>query len=197
MYRGVAQAYGVAVVTEAPDDDRLMEALRRSVGPARDAAFRALVRRHAGAVRGLAATIVADPEQAEDVVQETFLRVYQARDRYEAGAASFRTWLLRIARNLALNDVRNRRRRRAEPLDEQADSDEGPLAALEEGDRARLVSEAVARLGATEREVIALRFQQGLSYDEIGAVVGAGAPAAKQRTWRALQRLRALLGVEA
>lgn len=177
-----------------------MDALRSSTGPARDAAFRELVRRHAATVRAVAVSVMGDGAQAEDVVQEVFLRVYQARERYVADRASFRTWLARIARNLALNARRDGARRRARSSSMSLlDSDAVPAApgaspgeALEADDRARALRSAIERLPAAEREVLALRYQQGLSYDEIGEAMGAGAPAIKQRAWRALQRLRTI-----
>jgi RNA polymerase sigma-70 factor (ECF subfamily) len=175
-----------------------MQVLRSSPGPAREAAFRELVRRHAATVRAVAVSVTGDGAAAEDVVQEVFLRVYQARERYVADRASFRTWLARIARNLALNARRDGARRRARST-ALLDSDAAPAApdalpgeALEADDRARALRAAIERLPAAEREVLALRYQQGLSYDEIGEAMGAGAPAIKQRAWRAMQRLRSI-----
>jgi len=177
-------------------DDELMALIQRGAGPSRDEAFRELVARHAGGVTALVRSVLGR-EGVEDVTQDVFLRVYEARERYVPGRAPFRAWLLRIARNLALNARRNRSVRRAAALDEAeepAQSEPGPPGALELRLDIEAVSAAVSRLPASEREVIALRFQEGLSYEEIGAVVGSGAAALKQKTWRALERLRGLLG---
>ncbi len=178
------------------EDDELMARIQGARGARREEAFRRLVRRHASAVQAVVRS-VAGRESAEDVTQEVFLRVYQARERYVPGPAQFRTWLLRIARNAALNARRSRTIRRAGSLDEAGElsTDEpGPARVLEERLEAEAVREAVERLPAGEREMIALRFGQGLSYEEIGAVTGSGAAALKQKTWRALERLRSLLG---
>lgn len=169
---------------------------------ARERAFRELVRRHGGAVSRFASSYGLDRAASEDVVQESFLRVYQARDRYRAkGGASFRTWLLTIARNQALDRRRRASRRPAQPLldPEQAgaDSDLGPVAALLGALDAEAVRAAVAALPDPDREVIALRFYEQLTYAEIGEVVSATSAAVKQRVWRTLQRLRTSLGEEA
>jgi RNA polymerase sigma-70 factor (ECF subfamily) len=180
------------------EDDELMARIQGGRGARREEAFRTLVRRHAGSVQALVRS-VSGREGAEDVTQEVFLRVYQARERYAPGPAQFRTWLLRIARNAALNARRHRSVRRAGSLDEAGElsvDEPGPARVLEERLEAEAVRAAVERLPAGEREMIALRFGQGLSYEEIGAVTGSGAAALKQKTWRALERLRGLLGTD-
>ena len=115
------------MTTASASDDTLMGRLRGGSRAARDAAFQELVRRHA---RGLRAYVVpiAGAAQADDVIQDTFLRVYQHRDRYETGPATFRSWAYRIARNLALN--KRRKEGRVRPL---ADVGSGRLVAQERG----------------------------------------------------------------
>ena len=167
---------------DAPDD----ALMRRVQGGSR----RELVRRHAGALTSFVAQI-SGSAQAEDVVQEAFLRVYQERQRYQVGPSSFRSWLYRIGRNLALNTRRkNSRLRPLEAAPAAASQDPTPLAALCASDRADALREAIAALPEAERSVIALRYQRGLSYAEVGRALGLSPAAAKQRSWRALQRLR-------
>jgi RNA polymerase sigma-70 factor (ECF subfamily) len=179
---------------EPASDDELMALVQSGASRRREEAFRMLVQRHARVVTALVRSVLGR-EGVDDVTQETFLRVYEARERYVPGRAPFRAWLLKIARNLALNTRRGRALRSAEPLEEDpAGSDLGPAGELELRLDLEAVSEAVSRLPAGEREVIALRFQEGLSYEEIGAVTGSSAVALKQKTWRALERLRAFLG---
>jgi len=184
-------------MAEPASDDELMALVQGAAGARRDEAFRALVQRHARAVAALVRSLLGRGEGVEDVTQDVFLRVYEARERYVPGKAPFRAWLLRIARNAALNTRRRSSLRSAKALDatlEPPTSESGPPGALELRLDLEAVSEAVGRLPAGEREVIALRFQEGLSYEEIGAVTGSTAVALKQKTWRALERLRALLG---
>lgn len=174
-------------------DDDLMRRLQRSTGPPREEAFRELVRRHARGLRGFVAPIAGD--RADDLVQETFLRVYQHRDRYRAGPASFRSWAYRIARNLALNS--KRKEGRVRPLEdagaEPAARGRGPAESFERALERAEVRDAVATLPERDREVVSLRFQRGLSYAEIAKVTGATPAAVKQRAWRALRRLRDVL----
>ena len=183
------------MTTGPVSDDALMERLRGGSRSARDKAFHELVRRHA---RGLRAYVVpiAGSGRADDVVQDTFLRVYQHRDRYRAGPASFRSWAYRIARNLALNS--RRKEGRVRPLEDAGSGrlvaqGRDPQAKLEAALEGEAVRAAVDGLGRADREVIALRFQRGLSYAEIAEVTGASPAAVKQRAWRALRRLRQTL----
>lgn len=179
-------------------DDSLMQALAQGQGSARERAFQELVARHGAGLTAFAHRLINDPHRAEDVVQETLLRVYQSRERYAPdGGATFRTWLYRIARNLALNTRRAERLRQSGRLRELPLDRPGPLSKLiTQGDHAE-VQQAIASLDARDREVLALRYHQGLSYAEIAGVVGAPSTAAvKQRAWRCLTKLRAQLAPE-
>lgn len=195
--------YRPAVELAEQTDDALMAAVAR--GARREAAFRELVRRHGPAMTAVVRAVLRDRDRADDVVQEALLRVYEARERYVPGKASLRAWLLRIARNLALNAQRDGARRGAAPLDGAGD-DSGergrladprqvaPGATLVRDEEVRALREALDGLERPDREVLDLRYQQGLAFDEIGAVVGSSGAAVKQRAWRALSKLRALLG---
>jgi RNA polymerase sigma-70 factor (ECF subfamily) len=186
-------------MSDESDDDDLMADVQGARGARRDDAFRELVRRHAASVQTVVRSVVGRGEGAEDVTQEVFLRVYEARERYEPGRAPFRAWLLRIARNSALNARRQGALRKTSALEDAGDvaaAEPGPAGAFEQKLDLEAVRDAVDRLPSSERELIALRFQGGLSYEEIQAVTGSGTAALKQKTWRALQRLRALLGAE-
>jgi len=196
--------YRPAVALAERTDDELMAAIAASAR--REAAFRELVRRHGAAMTGVVRAVLRDRDWADDVVQEALLRVYESRERYAPGKASLRAWLLRIARNLALNARRDGARRGALPLSGATDdSDEGrglpadpragrPGATLERDEDVAALRAALDGLQPPDREVLDLRYQQGLAFDEIGAVVGSSGAAVKQRAWRALSRLRALLG---
>ncbi len=195
---------GVALAEQT--DDELMAEV--AAGARREAAFRELVRRHGAAMTGVVRAVLRDRDRADDVVQEALLRVYESRERWVPGKGSLRGWLLRIARNLALNAQRDGARRATASLAPAADdSDEGrglpadpraarPDAPLERDEEVRALRAALDGLQAPDREVLELRYQQGLGFDEVGAVVGASGAAVKQRAWRALGRLRALLGGE-
>src|SRR5262245_39147069 len=100
----------------AVSDDLLMRIVATAPENAREAAFRELVQRHGDALRGFLARYVKCPAEIDDLAQEALLRVYLARERYVAGGAQFRTWLLKIARNLALDVCRRSVRRKLRAL---------------------------------------------------------------------------------
>src|SRR5688572_7884553 len=121
--RAVGAAAPAARAQVEADEDLLLrcktapqEEVQRIVGE--------LARRHTGAVVGFIHGIVSDSVQAEDLAQEAFVRVYRHARGWEPGAAKFTTWLFTIARNLALNELRDRKRRPALALDAPARDDE-------------------------------------------------------------------------
>ena len=113
-----------------------------------------------------------EPELARDVVQEACLRLARERVRPEGEAA--RRWLFVVVRNLCLNALRSRKRRRESPLDaavEPASKGPGPAEVLYEQDAAAAVARAVGELSPPLREVLILREYHALPYAEIAAVV--------------------------
>tara|TARA_R110002072_G_scaffold302433_2_gene485371 strand:+ start:848 stop:1402 length:555 start_codon:yes stop_codon:yes gene_type:complete len=173
----------------ASSDDDLMARLSDSPRAAQEAAFRELVSRHSRGLRSFVAPLVGS--RADDVVQETFLRIYQHKSRYRQAPTSFRSWAYRIARNLALNSQRKEGRiRPLEAASPPLDPSRAPSSGLDDQERREELRSALAGLAGKEREVVELRYQRGLSYAEIAEVVGASPAAVKQRAWRALQRLR-------
>jgi RNA polymerase sigma-70 factor (ECF subfamily) len=160
-------------------------------------AFRVLVERHSRAVFRLAFRITGNESDAEDVVQESFLRAWRQLHRYEA-RAGFGTWMYRIASNYALDLVRARRRRSSEELVEGtlAFASDGPLPdrlAFSAEVRRRLET-VMATLTPQERLAFTLRHMEGQSIEEIGAVLGTAANATKNSIFRAVQKLRKGLG---
>jgi RNA polymerase sigma-70 factor, ECF subfamily len=161
-------------------------------------AFRELVNRHSRAVFRVAYRITGRTEDAEDVVQETFLRAYRQLDRFEA-RANFGTWLHRIASNCAVDLLRARPRRE---MPEEEDTLERLSGA--DGDRAlpspeRLllgaqirdrVTAALAHLTSIERAAFSLRHFEGLSIEEIGGMLGLGTSATKHSIFRAVRKMR-------
>ena len=176
-------------------DDALMESLRSPEGAQRERALRELIVRHGAALTRALGFLISDPATVDDLVQETFLRVFQARDRYISGAASFRTWSRRIARNLALDHLRQQARRGRSPraAPPTVDSDLGPLPTLLGQQRAEQVREVVAELPPAERELILLRFEEELSYEAIAEVTGLTQSTIESRLFRARGKLRVLL----
>ena len=175
-----------------PSDEELMARLRRGD----DEALRVLYQRHAGPLYNFANRMLMDPGRAEEVLQETFLRVYKDRAAFRP-VATFKTWAFTIARNLCLDILRSAPRRLevpANPLPEVADPAPTPLDQLDRAEREAAVRRALAELSAEDREVLVLSRYHGLRYREIAAIVGASEDAVKMRAHRALTRLRNLLG---
>ena len=162
-------------------------------------AFRLLVEQHSRAVFRLAFRMTGNEEDAEDVVQETFLRAYRQLDKYEA-RSSFSTWLYRIASNYSLDLIRMRKRH--EDKRERGNADErdilqtipvnspGPDRIVYSSQVQERVSEALNELSAQERTAFVLRHFEGMSIEEIGQALGTGTNATKHSIFRAVQKLR-------
>lgn len=165
------------------------------------AAYAALVGRHEKLVFAVISRLVRPVGlggEVEDLAQETFLRAHRALGRFDPdGSAAFRTWLLKIATNLALD--RLKRRDHTEHRSTLRVVERQPFAADASERRRRLregLERAVAKLGDEQRAVFVLREIHGLSYAEIGELLGLTASGARVRMFRArevlIPRLEAL-----
>jgi RNA polymerase sigma-70 factor (ECF subfamily) len=162
-------------------------------------AFRVLVEQHSRAIFRLAFRMTGNEQDAEDVVQETFLRAYKQLDKYEA-RSSFSTWLFRIASNYSLDLIRMRKRhedRRERGAEEEKDilqtipgNTPGPDRIVYSSQVQDRVNEALNELSPQERTAFVLRHFEGMSIDEIGEALGTGTNATKHSIFRAVQKLR-------
>lgn len=162
-------------------------------------AFRLLVEQHSRSIFRLAFRMTGNEQDAEDVVQETFLRAYKQLDRYEA-RSSFSTWLFRIASNYSLDLIRMRKRhedKRERGTDEERDilqhiamDTPGPDRIVYGGQIRDRVNAALDELSPQERTAFVLRHFEGLSIEEIGVSLGTGTNATKHSIFRAVQKLR-------
>jgi len=165
-------------------------------------AFRVLVERHSRSVFRLAFRMTGNEQDAEDLVQETFLRAYRQLGRFD-GRAGFSTWLYRIAANCSLDLIRARKRRQEQqaPVDEEGQ--EVTIVAVAEaptpdrlafsGELQRLIGPALNRLSAMERAAFVLRHYEGMCMEEIAGALGVHTGAAKHSVFRAVQKLRRAL----
>jgi RNA polymerase sigma-70 factor (ECF subfamily) len=160
-------------------------------------AFETLVQRYQGLVRRLVARVVGEDE-AEDVTQDSLLRAFHRLSQFR-GAASFRSWLLRIAHNTAVNAVS---RRRPEPVEEaeveaahaeRPASGSSPADRLESRERRERLESKLRTLRPAHRIVLVLRDLEGLSYEEIAEITGTPLGSVKGRLHRARAELIDLL----
>lgn len=171
---------------EKPSDVDLMTRL----GAGEIAALGLLAERHQGHVVSLAYRLLGDWHRAEDVAQETFLRVHQAARHYRP-QARFTTWLYRIVYNLSIDEQRKAASRPASRAVPQAGV-EGASAsdAAERTELARLVRQAVSDLPERQRRAVILHRYEGLSHDEITTVTGWSRSAVESLLVRAYENLR-------
>jgi RNA polymerase sigma-70 factor, ECF subfamily len=155
----------------------------------------ALVKDYSGLLYRVAHSVLRNTAEAEDVVQDTFVRVLQQK-RKLAEIVEIRPWLVRIAWNLALD---RRRRVRPEQMDEAfaaglATDEMGADLALAEARRMKQVLDAIERLPGKERETLLLSAMEELSTAEIGKVLGRSESSVRSLLFRARTRLRERLG---
>jgi RNA polymerase sigma-70 factor (ECF subfamily) len=180
----------------------------RRVQAGDEAAFAALMERWELPVKSVIGRLVFNTSEAEELAQETFVRVWQQREKFRAGA-EFRPWVFAIAVNLARNRLRWWRRRPAVSLDEWMEGrggrteDRGQRTAdatqqaggdaLERAERAAAVRDAIAALPTELREALVLFEYEQLSHAEIAEAVGATVKAVETRIYRAREKLRSAL----
>jgi len=180
-------------LTSQPAD--LDYAVLRRVARGDQAALAELIRRHQGRLYQVAYRLLRDPLEAEDVLQEVFLKVVEHAHRFEP-QASVRAWLQRITANHCLNLLR--RRHPQESLDQDdapglASAGATPLEALEERDLSRRLAQLLDALPENQRRALVLKRFGGLSYQEIGAEMGLSPQAVDGLLKRARQFLKKAL----
>jgi RNA polymerase sigma-70 factor (ECF subfamily) len=156
-----------------------------------EAAWRALVERYTRKVFGLAYRFTGRAEEAEDLTQEVFVKVYQTLHRYREADGPFGAWLMAVARNHAIDHYRRgrqeRQRRSEDPLvlETAASGEEHPTARIEREERAKLVHAGLRALPPDLRAPLVMCDLQGLSYDEIAAALEVPLGTVKSRINRA------------
>ena len=183
------------------------KALIRAAQEGDQDAFGQLVRAYDKSVLRLAMNLLRSPEDAQDVYQEAFLRVYRNLKSFRFDC-SFHTWLYRIVTNLCLDHMRKRKVRREEssqvegldgPVDrmdtfQESRADGDPQRSLFSGELRQGINKALSELTARERMVFELRHYQGMKLRDIGETLGTTEEAAKNCLFRATQKMRVALG---
>lgn len=157
-------------------------------------AFAELVRRHRDALYAFAVRLTRDADRALDVTQDAFLKALGALGRYR-GESAFRTWLFAIA----LNTVRSAARRRAREerhlgaAGRTPDANPGPDRTVGDAEEVERVAQLLGRLPSRQRAAVALRVYEGMSFREIGQVLGCREGAARVNYHHGIKRLREMV----
>jgi RNA polymerase sigma-70 factor (ECF subfamily) len=165
-------------------------------------AFRVLVERHSRPMFRLAFRMTGNEQDAEDIVQDTFLRAYRRIEKFDE-RASFGTWLYRITVNCSLDLVRARKRRSEQSGSANPEMDDliqslpssgaTPDRMAMSGQARQRIAEAMEELSASERTAFVLRHFEGMCIDEVSRVLGCRPGAARHCVFRAVQKLRRAL----
>jgi RNA polymerase sigma-70 factor (ECF subfamily) len=168
------------------------------------AAFRELVERHQRRAFAIALGLVRDENDARELVQDAFLRVYRSLDKFQGGS-SFFTWLYRIVTNLAIDLMRKPGRKAQELLDSHQPDDEGelplvaridgadPLDVIRRKEIAARIQSALDDLPPYHRGVILMREVEGMSYEEMAQAMGVSKGTIMSRLFHARQKLQRAL----
>jgi RNA polymerase sigma-70 factor (ECF subfamily) len=197
LFRGQSVVYSVATMAIETDLNLM---LRVRDGDA--ASFEVLLRRYRLPLVSYFRRMVRDQGLAEDLAQEVFLRVYKSRERYQP-EAKFTTWLYRIATNLALNAIRDRRDEVSGSAEEDGESggvlemfiDPCPTVEqqLVQRDRERLIRQSVESLPENQRAAVILHKYQEVDYRQIASILSVSESAVKSLLFRAYETLRVRL----
>ena len=152
--------------------------------------FEALYRSSRDDVYRYVLTLLRDPAAAEDVTALAFERAYRRRRTFDRQRGEERAWLFGIARNAALDELRRRRRVASLVSEPSEDVGEATEDAAEVALRRTAVQNALAKLAAREREIVALKFHAGLSNAELARVLGVSESNAGTLLYRTMEKLR-------
>lgn len=162
-------------------------------------AFEVLFRRYQGRIFGYLHRLVRDEAAAEDLFQEVFLHLSQVAARFD-GSRSFRSWFFCVAHNRAMDFLRkNRRRNKFEEVKEEvlsSSADPSPEKLAMEAEFSRILDRMFQTLSAEHRATLLLRFNEGLTHEEIAEVMNCPVGTAKSRTRNALRRIREMMEKE-
>jgi RNA polymerase sigma-70 factor (ECF subfamily) len=157
------------------------------------AAARALTERHVPRIFALARRMLADRAEAEDVTQETMLRLWRIAPDWRADGAALGTWLYRVASNLCIDRLRRRRGVAPDPPPEVPDASPGAQARLETAERAAALRAALGRLPERQRLAVVLRHLEERPNPEIAAILETSVEAVESLLARARRALAAEL----
>jgi RNA polymerase sigma-70 factor (ECF subfamily) len=182
--------------SEFPDEELVAQLSRQDVQ-----AFETLYDRYGNLVYSVSLRILTDVQAAEDVVQEVFLRVWRKPDHYSTARGRFLTWLMSVARNRAIDELRSRGRRLrfevgSAPLDgdgPRSDESDDPALAAVLADQRSAIRGALGTLPPEQRSAIELAYYRGLTQQEIAQTLGEPLGTVKTRIRLGMQKMRTAL----
>ena len=182
---------------ESCDQENVSLMLRVKEGDIK--AFEQLVELHQGIMIGAAARMLGNLDDAHDIAQQVFIRVWKSAPRYEP-SAKFTTWLFTIMRNLVFNETRRRTRRKEVPLENENDDDPprqyadltsaGPDHLTQQDELEKALDQAIAALPEKQRLAVVLRRHEDMPYEQICEILKMSLPAVKSLLFRARTELR-------
>ncbi len=182
---------------ESCDQENVRLMLRVKEGDIK--AFEQLVELHQGIMIGAAARMLGNLDDAHDIAQQVFIRVWKSAPRYEP-SAKFTTWLFTIMRNLVFNETRRRTRRKEVPLENENDDDPprqyadltsaGPDHLTQQDELEKALDQAIASLPEKQRLAVVLRRHEDMPYEQICEILKMSLPAVKSLLFRARTELR-------
>ena len=158
-----------------------------------EAAFRMLVERHIDRAYAIALRIVGNAADAEDVVQDTMLKIWSHRGRWQHGRAKFSTWLYRVVSNRCIDLRRKPRNENVETVPEVADGQPGAVEIIERNELNGMLELAMQRLPEQQRIAVILSYHEDMSNGEIAQVMDSTVAAVESLLKRGRQQLRQLL----
>lgn len=171
------------------EDSELLDKL----GTGDEAAFRMLVERHIDRAYAIALRIVGNAADAEDVVQDTMLKIWSHRGRWQHGRAKFSTWLYRVISNRCIDLRRKPRNENVEAVPEVADGQLGAVEIIERNELNGMLELAMQRLPEQQRIAVIFSYHENMSNGEIAQVMDTTVAAVESLLKRGRQQLRQLL----
>jgi RNA polymerase sigma-70 factor (ECF subfamily) len=165
-------------------------------------AFKFLVLKYTSHIYNFTARLT-DRENALDITQETFIKAWKSLHKFDVNKASFKTWLFTIAKNTTTDFLRKKKISTFTDIEDK-DADESfensivdedllPDKIAEKMEDAEFLNETLAKLSKNENEILVLHYQEGLTFDEIGKILGEPLNTVKSKHRRALAKLRNML----
>jgi len=179
----------IALVRPRDEDDELLDRLANDD----EAAFRRLVERHIDRAFSVALRILGNRDDAEDVVQDTMLKVWTRRGQWQHGRAKFSTWLYRVVTNRCIDLHRQPRTDNVDAVPEPADGQPDVVSTIQRDEVTVLLERAMQRLPEQQRIAVILSYHQGMSNGEIADVMETTVSAVESLLKRGRQQLRDLL----